>query len=210
LKNIANTLTDVTDLIRYQFIPVQNLNSSLYFVQVYHLNINRVIVNNSKGCGILGINILGNSSLVYSSFAGNMFNAVFIYQDRARDTSAYSIARFSVLLIMHSNFERGHTMFKYSAGGLTLVFLQKFHHISVIINTAMFQENKGLTCSSIYVGPSECSSIDLEMDKVTIAGGICSIKDISSKRGEVLVLYRKSAVRLPCKKAMQRLYNTPT
>ena len=60
-------------------------------------------------------------------------------------------------------------------------------------NNAMFQENKGLTCSSIYVGPSECSSIDLEMDKVTIAGGICSIKDISSKRGEVLVLYRRSA-----------------
>jgi len=61
-----------------------------------------------------------------------MFNAVFIYQDPARDTSAYSVARFSVLLIMHSNFERGHTMFEYSAGGLTLVFLQKFHHVSIM------------------------------------------------------------------------------
>ena len=80
--NIANRLTDVAMLIRYGYIPTQNdsyLYSPLYFVQVYDLGINRVIVNGSKGCGILGINILGNSSLVYSSFAGNMFNAFFVY-----------------------------------------------------------------------------------------------------------------------------------
>jgi len=203
LKNIANTLTDVTDLIRYQFIPMQNLHSSLYFVQVYHLNINRVIVNNSKGCGILGINILGNSSVVYTSFSGNMFNAVFIYQDPARDTSAYSVAAFSALAIVNSNFKMGVTKFKYTAGGLTLALLQKSYHVSILINNATFQENKGFTCSSIYIGTSECSSIDLKMNEVTIAGGVCSIKDSSLKRGEVLFLYRKRTV--SCKKTMQTL-----
>ena len=80
LMNITNRLTDVAKLIRYKYIPMQNLYSPLYFVQVYDLNINRVEINSSRGCGILGINILGNSSLIYSSFAGNMFNAFIIYQ----------------------------------------------------------------------------------------------------------------------------------
>ena len=42
LMNIANRLTDVATLIRYKFIPIQNLYFPLYFVQVYDLNISMV------------------------------------------------------------------------------------------------------------------------------------------------------------------------
>ena len=127
LMNIANRLTNVAKLIRYGYIPMQNysyLYSPLYFVQVYHLKINSVIVNSSKGCGILGINILENSSLAHSSFIGNLFNAFFIYHDLARVTSAFAAVKFSFLAITHSNFEMGITEFKNSAGGLTLKFQQ--------------------------------------------------------------------------------------
>ena len=75
LMNIANRLTDVDHLITYKFIPKEKLSCPLHFIQVYDLNVKRVVVDSSKGCGILGINIFGNSSLVYSSFSGNMFNA---------------------------------------------------------------------------------------------------------------------------------------
>ena len=71
--------------------------------------------------GILGINILGNSSLVYSSFTGNMLNALFIYQNLAKDASAFATVKFS---IMHSMFELGITKFKCLTGGLTLRFQQ--------------------------------------------------------------------------------------
>ena len=193
LMNIANRHTDVDHLIRYRFIPKQNLYSPLYFVQVYNLSINRVIVNSSRGCGILGINILGNSSLVYSSFAGNMFNAFFVYQDLARDISAHSVATFSAMVIMHSNFELGITTFEHSAGGLTLKLQQMLYHVSVIINNATFLENKGFTCSSIYVGTSKCSSTALKMDAVTVAGGVC-LTNRSSLVGEVLLLYGRKCV----------------
>ena len=200
LMNIANRHTDVDHLIRYRFIPKQNLYSALYFVQVYDLTINRVIVNGSKGCGILGINILGNSSLVYSSFAGNMFNAFFIYKDLPRDTSAFSAAK---LTIIHSNFELGISTFKYSAGGLSLIFLQKFYHASVIIKNATLRENEGIFCSSIYVGTSQCSSFGLKMDEIAIAGGVCLTKKDSLKGGDLLVLYGKNVF---CKKKTQVLY----
>ena len=193
LMNSANRLTDMARLIRNGFIPTyndSNLYSPLYFVQVYDLSINRVIVNSSKGCGILGINILGNSSLVYSSFAGNTFNAFLIYQDLARDTSAFAAVEFSVLAIMHSNFELGITTFKYSAGGLTLKTRQTFYRVSIIINNVTFLENKGITCSSMHVSASQCSSTDLKMDAVTIAGGV-SFSNINAKvkGGELLVVY---------------------
>ena len=206
LINTAIRLTDVVHLIRYRYIPTQNyryLYSALYFAQVYDLSINKVIVNGSKGCGILGINILGNSSLVYSSFAGNMLNAFFIYQDLARDISAFAAVKFSILAIMHSNFEQGITTFKYSAGGLTLKFLQKFYHVSVIINNATIQENKGITCSSIYVGTSKCSSIALKMEFVTIAGGVCLYNHTS---GELLFLYGILSIHGSCKRKTQTLY----
>ena len=193
LMKSANRLTDMARLIKFRFIPKQKLYSPLYFVQVYDLSINRVIVNSSKGCGILGINILGNSSLVYSSFAGNIFNTFFVYQDLAGDNSAHSVAKVSALAIMHSNFELGFTTFKYSAGGLTLKFQQMFYHVSVIINNATFLENKGFICSSIYVGTSKCSSIALRMDVVTVTGGVCLTND-TSLVGEVLFLYGRRCV----------------
>ena len=45
LMNIANRLTDVAKLIRYKFIPTGYLSSPVYFVQVYDLNIKRVVVH---------------------------------------------------------------------------------------------------------------------------------------------------------------------
>ena len=198
----ANRLTDMAHLIRDRFIPKQNLYSALYFVQVYDLSINRVIVNGSNGCGILGINILGNSSLVYSSFAGNMFNAFFIYQDLARDTSGFAAV---ILAIMHSNFELGITKFTDSAGGLTMKFYQNLYHVSVLINNATVRENKGITCSSVYVGTSKCSSIALEMEMVTLTGGVC-MTSYSNTSGELLFLY--GTIDVSCKKKPQTLYIT--
>jgi len=83
---------------------MQNLYSPLCFVHAYRLKINELVVNSLKGCGMLGINTLRNSSLIYSSFAGNMFNAFIIYLDLAWDTSAYSVATFSVLVIANTIF----------------------------------------------------------------------------------------------------------
>ena len=205
LMNIANTLTDVAQLIRDRIIPKQNLHSPLYLVQVYDLNINRVVINSSKGCGILGINILGNSSLIYSSFSGNMLNAFFIYQDLARDISAFAAVNFSVLAIMHSKFELGITKFKDSSGGLTLTFLQKFYHVSMKINNATFLENKGITCSSIFVGTSKCSSVAIVMDVVTVDGGVCLTNDTSVILGDLLLVYRTKQVS-SCKKKTQMLH----
>ena len=192
LMNIANRLTDMAQLVRYNLIPMRY--SALYFVQVYDLNINWVVVNNSKGIGILGINILRNSSLAYSSFVGNVLNTFCIYQDLAKDTSGFAAANFSV---MHSNFELGFTKFKNSAGGLTLIFQQNFYHVSVKINNATFLENKGITCSSVYVATSQCSSTAIKMDVITIAGGVCLTNNTLTKGGELLFVY---GTRVSCKK----------
>ena len=55
----------------------------------------------------------------------------------------------------------------------------------------MFKESKGITCSSMYVGVSHCSSTAIKMDEVTMAGGVCLTNDTSSKAGELLfLLYR--------------------
>ena len=170
--NITNRLTDVAKLIRYRYIPMQNLYSPLYFVQVYDLNINRVEINSSRGCGILGINILGNSSLIYSSFAGNMFNAFIIYLDLVWDTSAYSVATFSVLVIANTNFWTENYKLQIYSRWTYSDITTELLSCSVIINNATFQENKGFSCSSINVDTSQCSSIALKMEEITMAGGV--------------------------------------
>ena len=134
-----------------------------------------------------------------------MFNAFFIYQDLDRDTSAFPAVEFSVLKIKHSNFEQGVTKFKYSAGGVTLKFHQKSYHVSVKINNVTVRENKGITCSSIYVDANQCSSIALIMDAVTVTGGVCLTNDTSLNVGELLFVYGRKYY-IPCKKKLQTVY----
>ena len=69
----------------------------------------------------------------------------------------------------------------------------------------MFKESKGITCSSMYVGVSHCSSTAIKMDEVTIAGGVCLTNNTSSKAGELLfLLYRLTGA--SCKIKTQMLY----
>jgi len=106
---------------------------------------------------------------------------------------------------MHSNFELGFTKFKNSAGGLTLIFQQNFYHVSVKINNATFLENKGITCSSVYVATSQCSSTAIKMDVVTIFGGVCLTNNTSMKGGELLFVY---GTRVSCKNTLKHTHYT--
>ena len=70
----------------------------------------------------------------------------------------------------------------------------------MIISNVTFQKNKGITCSSMYVGTSQCSSTSLIMDKVTIAGGVCLANTTSVRVGELLFSYAGKYV--TCKKKL--------
>ena len=70
--NVSNlTLANLTLINCGQFYSVTGLNASIHLVMVYNLLMEGVSIQNGTGYGLLGVNVLGQSQIINSSFIGN-------------------------------------------------------------------------------------------------------------------------------------------
>ena len=65
------TLANLTLINCGQFYSVTGLNASIHLVMVYNLLMEGVSIQNGTGYGLLGVNVLGQSQIINSSFVGN-------------------------------------------------------------------------------------------------------------------------------------------
>ena len=81
-SNVTNLkLENLTILNCGQYLTTLNVNSSIYLSNVYNLLIDGLSVQNSSGYGLYGLNVLGQSQIMTSSFVGNNQFVKNIYQD---------------------------------------------------------------------------------------------------------------------------------
>lgn len=91
--------------------------SLLLMVNITDMNISKVYIHNSTGPGLLGINVLGNSSVFQSLFVKNHPNCVFLFPDTLEVPST--------LALLDSNFIAGVTQSQYHAAGLNIIIGKK-------------------------------------------------------------------------------------
>ena len=81
-SNVTNlTLANLTILSCGQYLTTLNVNSSIYLSNAYNLLIDGLSVQNSSGYGLYGLNVLGQSQIMTSSFVGNNQLVKNIFQD---------------------------------------------------------------------------------------------------------------------------------
>ena len=74
-SNLNMTVQKLNELVdNFIFIPT-TINISVVLVQCEHMSLERIIVTNTIGLGLLGVNIIGNSSLVDVTFTNNTRNS---------------------------------------------------------------------------------------------------------------------------------------
>ena len=71
-SNVTNLqITNLTITNCGVYSPQTSLNAAIHLLNISNLGMEGVTIKNSTGYGILGINIIGNSAIVMSSFIGN-------------------------------------------------------------------------------------------------------------------------------------------
>ena len=160
--------------------------STLFIYRVSNLVFDSVTVQNGTGSGLMGYNILGNSSISRSAFYFNAAsvdtpggNVQLLYQSKnclkASETSTLTIKS---SLILSGDATRNNTLNKSDvAGGLTLSLNQSCYSMKVHIRNTTVKENVGGKASMILLRSSAYNSITIseshfEGGYATNGGGI--------------------------------------
>ena len=148
-SNVTNlTLANLTILSCGQYLTTLNVNTSIYLSNVYNLLIGGLSVQNSSGYGLYGLNVLGQSQIMTSSFVCNNQFVKKIYQYESirncinETGSLYIPQRLSV-------YKGGNIELLYSDVSLTSSNIQLYISSMVLalgINSA--KDGAGLTISS--------------------------------------------------------------
>ena len=93
------TLSKLLD--EYAAISYTKSSPALYLIQVTNITISRVCIYNSTGPGLLGLNVIGHSTISQSSFVRNNPNCALLFMDTASFTPGLQSVELS---IFDSNF----------------------------------------------------------------------------------------------------------
>ena len=144
--------------------------SALFIHGVSNLVFDGVTVQNSTGSGLMGYNILGNSSISCSAFLFNSASADspggnlrLLYQSKncpiASETSSL-IIRSS--LILSGEATRNSSLSEYdTGGGLTLILDQSCYHMKVHVHNTTVKQNIGVEANLILLSGSAYNSITI-------------------------------------------------
>ena len=141
--------------------------ATLYMIQVSDAKISTLKISNSRGVGLLGINVFGNTSITNSSFTRNEINCYFQFMDADK----YLVH--TVLHLEDTNFEWGKMNNFQCAAGLTIVMAQSTYTISVKIINVTAYGNKGVSSphGNVLIRFDECNNYQIE---IIIQGLNCS------------------------------------
>ncbi|MDD9818551.1 MAG: hypothetical protein OXU61_10540, partial [Gammaproteobacteria bacterium] len=105
--------------------------TTLYFLQTYNVIISQVVISNSSGAGLLGINMLGHSNISQTTFSGNEPNCLLIFIDFP---STSQINQPTLLTIVNSQMIFGSTSSWSKVAGLTITLAQTAYNIHIHIH----------------------------------------------------------------------------
>ena len=143
------------------------LPAALYLIQVSDAKLSTLKISNSRGVGLLGINVFGNTSITNSSFTRNDINCFFQFMDAEK----YPVH--TVLHLEDTNFEWGKKSRGYIATGLTIVMAQSTYTIQIKIINVTAYGNKGTLSShgNALIRFDKCNNYHIE---IIIQGLNCS------------------------------------
>ena len=131
----------VSELFNYGKAFYTNSSPALYLIQVTNITISRVNIYNSTGPGLLGLNVIGHSTISQSSFIGGNPNCALLFMDSTAFTPFLQSVEFSIFdtIILFGKFdhyiyeETPSTHFPFAAGLSAIItdtsfnFLLKFN-----------------------------------------------------------------------------------
>ena len=125
----------------------------LLMMNTSDISISKVHIHNSTGPGLLGVNLLGNSSISQSLFTKNHPNCVFQFPD----TSEVS----STLALTDLTFTAGATLSKFHAAGLSIIIGSST--LSVNISNVTTHGNDGKSSGNVLFWLNECNLQHIEI-----------------------------------------------
>ena len=139
-------------------------NPLLLMMNTSDISISNVHIHNSTGPGLLGVNLLGNSSISQSLFAKNNPNCVFLFLD--------TLEAPSTLTLTDSTFAAGATFSSFHAAGLNVIIEQP-SALLVNISNVTTHGNKGKTYGNVLLWLNECNLQQVEI-KIEVQNLNCS------------------------------------
>jgi len=94
---------------------------STFYKHSYNVIISEIVISNSSGAGLLGINMLGHSNISQTTFSGNEPNCLLIFTDFP---STSQINQPTLLTIVNSKMMFGSTSSWSKVAGLTITLAQ--------------------------------------------------------------------------------------
>ena len=146
---------------------------TLYMTQVKGLSISKVHVHKSEGIGLVGLNVLGNSSISQSTLASNNPNCAFLFLD-SLDTSQSFMH--TILIVSNSEFISGESKGNKCslAAGLTLLWTQTTFFSTVQFNNVATHNNTGDHNGNVLLRMPECSQdfVSIQAYELNCTNGI--------------------------------------
>ena len=155
-------------------IIFNGIPAALYLIQVSDVTILTLKITNSRGAGLLGINVFGNTSITNSSFTKNVVNCYFQFMDAEK----YPVH--TVLQIEDTNFEWGKTYNYPHAAGLSIIMAQSSYTIMVKIINVTTYGNEGAfqPYGNLLIQFDECNTYHIE---IIIQGLSCAHSGIGNR-----------------------------
>ena len=141
---------------------------SIFFFHIINLTANRLNISHSRGMGLLGINIFGESSIQQAVFVNNTPNCVIVFLD------SYSPVEAPVLNLTDSLFMLGTVRgdgYTYSgfAGGLSIIAVQTMYHVKCFTENVTAYGNTGSTYGNMYFSIN--CKVAIQVTRLNSTGG---------------------------------------
>ena len=126
-------------------IPFTNISRvTLYFLQTVSATISEVFISNSNGTGLLGINMLGLSTISQTVFTGNKPNCMLIFLDIRSTLEKIPV---TALTIQDSHVKFGEIRYglkrkQWGATGLSIMLAQVTYNVHTYINNITTFSNR--------------------------------------------------------------------
>ena len=143
---------------------------ALHLVHITNLNIHNVDISNSRGVGVLGVNLFGITSIHKAVLVNNTINCITTYCESNYFLSLSPILP-PVLNITDSQFSAGSASNLYFASGLNIIAEQSTYQVSVYITDVTTHNNIGSTYGNILFNIKVCSLVSIQMKRIHCTEG---------------------------------------
>ena len=167
---ITNFTLNETSYVAERFYDLTPI--ALYLAHITNLNIHNVDVRNSKGVGVLGVNLLGITSIHKAVLVNNTINCITTYWE-----SNYFLPLSPILPSVQNitdsqfSFGSGSAPNDEFASGLNIIAEQSTYQISIYITNVTTHNNIGSTYGSMFFNIKFCLLVSIQMKRIHCTEG---------------------------------------